>query len=70
MRLIGRTATTKKIWIPYQLAEPVDVTLTIYDIQGHMVCTLDLGHQRAGLYQNCSRAAYWDGKDALHTLPP
>ena len=27
--------------------------------------TLDLGHQRAGLYQNRARAAYWDGKNAV-----
>ena len=26
---------------------------------------LDLGHQRAGLYQACSRAAYWDGRSAV-----
>ena len=51
-------------WIPYQLAEPTDVTLTIYDIQGRVVRTLDLGHQRAGMYQNRGRAAYWDGRNA------
>ncbi len=51
-------------WIPYQLAEPADVTLTIYDIQGRVVRTLDLGHQRAGTYHSRSRAAYWDGKNA------
>ena len=51
-------------WIPYQLSKPTDVTLTIYDIQGREVRTLDLGHQRAGLYQSRARAAYWDGKNA------
>ncbi|MDE0323376.1 MAG: hypothetical protein OXN27_05590, partial [Candidatus Poribacteria bacterium] len=49
-------------WIPYQLSKPASVTLTIYDIQGHVVRALDLGHQRAGLYQTRSRAAYWDGR--------
>ena len=49
-------------WIPYQLAEPTDVTVTIYDIQGRVVRHLDLGHQRAGVYQSKGRAAYWDGK--------
>ena len=44
-------------WIPYQLATPADVTLTIYDIQGHVVRDLDLGHQRAGMYHSRSRAA-------------
>ena len=52
-------------WIPYQLAEPADVTLTIYDIQGRVVRDLDLGHQRAGMYQSKSRAAYWDGRNAV-----
>ena len=52
-------------WIPYQLATPADVTLTIYNIQGRVVRDLDLGHQRAGRYHTRSRAAYWDGKNAV-----
>ena len=52
-------------WIPYQLAAPADVTLTIYAIDGTVVRTLALGHQSPGLYQDRSRAAYWDGKNAL-----
>ncbi|MDE0468300.1 MAG: T9SS type A sorting domain-containing protein [Candidatus Poribacteria bacterium] len=51
-------------WIPYQLATPADVTLTIHDLQGRVVRDLDLGHQRAGMYHNRSRAAHWDGKNA------
>ena len=51
-------------WIPYQLAEAAEVTLTIYDIQGHVVRDLDLGHQRAGMYHGRNRAAYWDGRNA------
>ena len=51
-------------WIPYQLAEPADVALTIYDINGRVIRGLDLGHQRAGTYHGRSRAAYWDGKNA------
>ena len=52
-------------WIPYQLSKPTDVTLTIYDIKGSVIRALDLGHQRAGLYQTRSRAAYWDGRNAV-----
>ena len=52
-------------WIPYQLAKPADVTLRIYDIRGRVVRVLGLGHQRAGVYQNRSRAAYWDGRNAV-----
>ena len=51
-------------WIPYQLAEPADVALTIYDIKGNVVRDIDLGHQRAGIYESKSRAAYWDGRNA------
>ena len=51
-------------WIPYQLATPADVTLTIYDINGRVVRALDLGHQAAGIYQSRARAAHWDGKNA------
>ena len=52
-------------WIPYQLAKPADVTLTIYAVNGQVVRQLALGHQPAGMYQNRSRAAYWDGKNEL-----
>ena len=52
-------------WIPYQLSKSADVRLTIYDIQGHVVRTLALGHQAAGQYQSRSRAAYWDGRNAV-----
>ncbi len=52
-------------WIPYRLAKDADVTLHIYAMNGTLVRTLELGHQAAGIYQNRSRAAYWDGKNAL-----
>ena len=52
-------------WIPYQLAKPADVTLRIYAASGVLVRTLALGHQSAGIYQNRSRAAYWDGRNEL-----
>ena len=52
-------------WIPYQIAEPTDVTLYIYAANGHLVRTLMLGHQQAGIYQSQSRAAYWDGRNDL-----
>ncbi len=52
-------------WIPYQLAEPADVTVHIYGIQGGLVRTLALGHQDAGMYHGRSRAAYWDGTNEV-----
>ena len=50
-------------WIPYHLAEPAYVTITLYAIDGKVVRHLDLGHQVAGFYQSKSRAAYWDGRN-------
>lgn len=50
-------------WIPYHLAKPATVTLTIYGANGTVVRTLALGHQPAGIYQTRSRAVYWDGKN-------
>ena len=51
-------------WIPYQLAEPADVSISIYATDGKLVRTLDLGHQPVGIYESRSRAAYWDGRNA------
>ena len=50
-------------WIPYQLAAPADVTLRIYSANGVLVRTLTVGYQSAGIYQNRSRAACWNGKN-------
>ena len=52
-------------WIPYHLANPSDVTITIYDTRGSIVRRLELGHQHAGYYTNRSRAAYWDGRNDI-----
>ena len=52
-------------WIPYRLAEDAFVTLTIYDQTGHVVRTLDVGHQTAAVYENRSRAIYWDGRNQV-----
>ena len=52
-------------WIPYQLAEPAEVTLSIYAVNGRLVRTLALEHQPAGMYQHKDRAAYWDGRNEV-----
>ena len=52
-------------WIPYHLSKPMRVTVRLYAVDGTLVRTLDLGHQAAGRYEERSRAAYWDGKNAL-----
>ncbi len=51
-------------WIPYQLTTPADVTITIHNLRGVVVRELKVGHQATGIYQNRSRAAYWDGRNA------
>ncbi len=52
-------------WIPYQLAESAEVTLTIYDMNGQLVRRLVVGHQAAGMYRSRNRAIYWDGRNQL-----
>ena len=52
-------------WIPYQLARVSDVQIHIYAASGILVRTLDLGHQPAGIYQQRTRAAHWDGRNQL-----
>ena len=52
-------------WIPYQLANPADVTLRIYAVDGTLVRTLFLGHKPIGMYQSRTRAAYWDGRNQI-----
>ena len=50
-------------WIPYQLAAPSEVTLTIYDMNGGIVRRLEVGHQAAGMFRSRNRALYWDGRN-------
>ena len=52
-------------WIPYHLAKAADVSVHIYAADGGLVRTLVLGHQAAGIYENRTRAVYWDGKNEV-----
>ena len=52
-------------WIPYQLASPMEVSVSIYSADGKLIRTLKLGQQTAGVYESRSRAAYWDGKNEV-----
>ena len=52
-------------WIPYQLANPAEVTLRIYAIDGTLVRTLSLEHKPIGMYQTRTHAAYWDGRNQI-----
>ena len=51
-------------WIPYQLSETAEVTVTIHSSDGKLVRTLELGQVPAGVYSDKDRAAYWDGRNA------
>ena len=50
-------------WIPYRLAEDAFVTLTIYDLSGRIIRTLDVGHRIASAYESRSKAIYWNGRN-------
>ena len=52
-------------WIPYHLSTAADVKLTIYDSMGVMIRQFDLGYQSAGYYTDRTKAAYWDGRNAV-----
>ena len=52
-------------WMPYQLASPAEVRIVIYAADGQVIRKLDLGYQPMGFYESRSRAAYWDGKNAV-----
>ena len=50
-------------WVPYQLAKEADVVIRIYNVNGQLVRTLDLGNRQASTYVTRNKAAYWDGKN-------
>ncbi len=52
-------------WIPYRLADDAFVTLTIYDLNGQVVRTIDVGHQTAAFYESRSQAIHWDGRNEI-----
>ncbi|MDE0300997.1 MAG: T9SS type A sorting domain-containing protein [Candidatus Poribacteria bacterium] len=52
-------------WLPYNLATDSPVSLSIYNVRGHLMRELDLGSQNAGNYLSRETAAYWDGKDSF-----
>ncbi|MDP7000110.1 MAG: FlgD immunoglobulin-like domain containing protein, partial [Candidatus Poribacteria bacterium] len=51
-------------WIPYQLRQPEEVSLQIYEGQGGLVRKLELGWKEAGYYRRTGEAIYWDGRNA------
>lgn len=52
-------------WIPFQLAEPSEIVVEIYDVSGLKVRTLKVGHRQVGFYIRRTNAIYWDGRNDL-----
>ena len=52
-------------WIPYQLEEPANVVINIYNVSGQLVRTIDIGYRQAGFYIDKMDAVYWDGRSKL-----
>ena len=50
-------------WIPYRLAKAAEVTLDIYDTNGRLVRTIDIGFKPAAVYESRASAIYWDGRN-------
>ena len=50
-------------WIPYVLAEPSDVTLSIYGSTGALIRKVELGAQEPGVYTSRETAIHWDGRN-------
>jgi cytochrome c peroxidase len=51
-------------WISFSLGKTEDVVIKIYDVQGSLIKTLNLGTKQAGIYIEKDKAAYWDGTSA------
>ena len=50
-------------WIPYQLNQESEVSLSVYSSEGQLVREIYLGLKPAGNYQRTERAIYWDGRN-------
>ena len=50
-------------WIPYRLKEAGNVSIDIYDASSHLVHSISSGRKEAGVYNDKTCAAYWDGRN-------
>ena len=50
-------------WLPFKLASSGQVVIRIYNLDGKLVNTLELGRLSAGDYSAKRRAAYWNGRN-------
>ena len=50
-------------WIPFELHQNTNVSLTIFDLKGNQVKKIDLGYSQPGKYVSHDKAIYWNGKN-------
>ncbi|MBT5713819.1 hypothetical protein HOI71_22400 [Candidatus Poribacteria bacterium] len=50
-------------WMPFELAEGGDVTLTLYNVDGRRVRAIALGRREAGYHGARTGAVRWDGRN-------
>jgi len=53
-----RAPINPETWIPYELANPAEVTIRIYNLKGKLIRTINLGTKNAGAYTNKTKAAH------------
>jgi len=49
-------------WIPFELSQDSEVSVTIYNVAGTPVRSISVGYLEAGRYVSQSSAIYWDGR--------
>jgi hypothetical protein len=49
-------------WVPFDLRDEANVTVSIYDASGRRVRHIELGRRSPGSYRTRDKAAYWDGR--------
>jgi hypothetical protein len=52
-------------WFPYHLATDATVAIHIYNAQGQLIRTINLGNKNAGAYVTKDKAAYWNGRNSF-----
>ena len=51
-----------EVWIPFELADPAEVFIDIFDASGQLITTVTLGYKERGRYHQPQQAAYWNGQ--------
>ena len=49
-------------WIPFQLNQDAEVSVSIYNVSGGLVRTFPIGFRSAGIYLSQDKAIYWNGR--------